>query len=77
MDYAQKIMHLLAIRGPEKTICPSEVLPTEDKQDKLKMNAVRAAAQGLIAENKIEATQKDQVIELDTVKGPIRLRLRT
>ncbi|RZA25042.1 MAG: DUF3253 domain-containing protein [Proteobacteria bacterium] len=69
-------MHLLVERGPHKTICPSEVLPLEDKQNKSKMDTVRAAARLLITDNQIEATQKGKVIDLDTVKGPIRLRLK-
>ncbi|RZA23630.1 MAG: DUF3253 domain-containing protein [Proteobacteria bacterium] len=69
-------MQLLAKRGPEKTICPSEVLPAEEKKNKLKMDTVREAAKVLIADNKIEATQKGKAIDLDTVKGPIRLRLK-
>jgi hypothetical protein len=76
LDYAQKIMQLLQERGHDKTICPSEVLPHTEKKDKRKMDQVRAVAKSLIADQLIVAVQKGAVVDLETVVGPIRLRLK-
>ncbi|MEO1069202.1 MAG: DUF3253 domain-containing protein [Cyanobacteria bacterium J06638_6] len=67
------ILKLLEHRGPDKTICPSEVaraLSAEAWREL--MPAVRATGIDLVAEGHIVATQKGQVVEPKTVKGPIR-----
>lgn len=76
MDYQSRIIELLLQRAPGKTICPSEVLPIELKQNKEVMEEVRKAARDLVAKGKIEITQKGEVINPQTIKGPIRLRLK-
>ena len=73
-DFRQQILSLLEQRGPHKTICPSEVLTDADKQQPEVMEQVRVSARHLAAEGKIEITQKGRVVDLDTVRGPIRLR---
>lgn len=74
--YSHKILRLLYNRKPGATICPSEVLPDDQKKIKDKMESVRAAAWDLVRKNKIEITQKGKVVEGPHVKGPIRLRLK-
>lgn len=83
-----KILDLLAQRGPGKTICPSEVAraldrgarpgsePDEESAPgwRALMDPVREAAGRLVASGEVVATQKGEVIDLATVKGPIRLR---
>lgn len=76
MDYRSRIIELLLQRAPGKTICPSEVLPIEQKQNKELMEEVRKAARELVAQGKIEITQKGEVIDPQKIKGPIRLRLK-
>lgn len=76
MDYQSRIIELLLERAPGKTICPSEVLPIEQKQNKELMEEVRKAARDLVAKGKIEITQKGEVIDPHHIKGPIRLRLK-
>ena len=39
------------------------------------MDPVRDAARGLVARGELEVTQRGEVVDLDTVRGPIRLRL--
>jgi DUF4097 and DUF4098 domain-containing protein YvlB len=39
------------------------------------MNPVRDAAQRLVDRGEVEITQKGEVVDLATVKGPIRIRL--
>lgn len=72
--YMQQILELLEIRGPQKSICPSEILPIEKKQDKQLMERVRSAGRLLASENKIEITQKGKVVT--DFKGPIRFRIK-
>lgn len=75
-DFKEAILNQLAERGPSKTICPSEVLPPEQKQDSVMMEHVRRSARLLAEENKIEITQSGRVVDPLTFKGPIRLRLK-
>lgn len=72
-DIRQKIIELTNERYP-KTICPSEVLPSEQKQDKEKMNLVRQIACELVEEGKIVIMQKQEIIDHKNIKGPIRLK---
>lgn len=76
LDFRGAILELLRQRGPEKTICPSEVLPPELKKDKVMMEQVREVARLLVAENKIEITQSGKVVDPSSFKGPIRLKLK-
>ena len=69
-------MALLAERGPLKTICPSELLPPEQKKDKVMMEHVRRSARLLAAEEKIEITQSGKAVDPTSFKGPIRLKLK-
>ncbi len=73
--YEDQILDLLKSRGRDKTICPSEVLPIEQKSDKMIMENVRSAARRLVAEGKIVITQKGVIVDPSTAKGPIRLKL--
>ncbi len=75
-DYRDSILALLNERGPLKTICPSEVLPSEFKQDKVMMEHVRRSARLLAAENRIVITQSGKVVDPVSFKGPIRLKLK-
>ena len=75
-DYKTQILELLIQRDPTKTICPSEVLPPELKQDKMLMEHVRRSARLLAHEGLIEITQKGQKVDPSDFKGPIRLKLK-
>jgi hypothetical protein len=76
-DYAQDILALLAERGEDKTICPSEVLSQTEKSNSRLMEEVREAARMLVKEDKIIITQKGKAIDPNQIKGPIRLKLKT
>ena len=75
-DFREAILALLNERGPLKTICPSELLASELKQDKIMMEHVRRSAKLLAMENKIEITQSGKAVDPASFKGPIRLRLK-
>ena len=75
------ILSLLAERGRDKTICPSEAAKAVGGQTTRRdweglMEPARAAARRLVAQNRIVITQHGQVISPTTAKGAIRLRLR-
>lgn len=74
-NYENKILDLLIIRGFDKTICPSEVLPDDQKADKMIMAEVRSSARILVSKGKIVIMQNGRVIDPSTAKGPIRLKL--
>jgi hypothetical protein len=68
------ILELLAERGPERTICPSEAARrlAGAKDWRCLMPSVRAAAAILAAEGRIVVTQRGRRVESDA-PGPIRL----
>jgi len=70
------ILKILATRPRDKTMCPSEVLEGEEKQDKELMERVREAARRLVEKGKIEIVQGGKPVDPSAFKGPIRLRLR-
>jgi hypothetical protein len=71
------IIELLLQRGQGKTICPSEVVrrlyPDNWRE---KMDDVRQVARELVKKDKIEITQKGEVVD-PLARGPIRLRLKS
>lgn len=75
------ILELLAERGRDKTICPSEAAKlvggAAARRDwESLMEPARSAARRLVAAGEIVITQKGHVVDPATAKGPIRLRLR-
>jgi len=72
----ETIMSLLAIRGRDKTICPSEAAREVSPSDwRDLMDATRAVAARLANEGRIEVTQQGQLIDPLSAQGPVRLRL--
>lgn len=74
--FQKLIVDLLKLRSAGKTICPSEILSSEQKQDSQRMEQVRQAARLLAHEGVIEITQSGKPVDPDSFRGPIRLRLR-
>ena len=75
------ILELLAERGRDKTICPSEAAKLvggkEERRDwEGLMEPARAAARRLVAAGKIVIQQGGKVVDGSTAKGPIRLKLK-
>jgi Protein of unknown function (DUF3253) len=66
----EAILDLLSRRDEGKTICPSEAARAAE----VSMDAVREAARTLVDEGEIVITQKGEVVDLASVRGPIRLR---
>lgn len=68
----------LARRREGATICPSDAARAlAGKADfRPLMDLVRAAAGGMVDEGRLEVTQRGEVVDLATARGPIRLRTR-
>jgi hypothetical protein len=75
-DARRAILALLAQRDEGKTICPSEAARALGGDDGFRplMPLVRDAARDLVAGGEVEVTQRGEVVDLDAVRGPIRLR---
>jgi hypothetical protein len=75
---AAEILRLTAARGPDKSICPSEVARAlaPDAWRPL-LGAVRAEALRLAAAGRIEILRKGRPVPPEAVRGVIRLRTRT
>ena len=76
-DAHDAIRDLLAQRDAGKTICPSEAARVLGGDDGFReqMDPVRDAAREMVARGELEVTQRGEVVDLDTARGPIRLRL--
>lgn len=70
-----EILRQTAERGPEKSICPSEVARALDPEGwRRHMHAVRVAAAALAGEGRIEILRKGKPIAPEAMHGVIRLR---
>jgi hypothetical protein len=72
---SEKILELLSARAAGATICPSEAARAvggEEWRDL--MEPARRAARRLVADGKVEITQRGTVVDPSTAKGPIRIR---
>ncbi|MCZ8342422.1 MAG: DUF2256 and DUF3253 domain-containing protein [Leptospira sp.] len=75
LDYENTILSILKSKPKHSSICPSEVLDSNDKTNKYKMELVRRAARRLAHTGQITITQKRKAVDPDSFKGPIRLTL--
>jgi len=74
-ELERTILALLAAREPGRTICPSEAARAAAQDWRAAMPAVREAAAGLADRGELEVTQRGEVVDPRTARGPIRLRL--
>lgn len=74
-DLEQRILSMLASRAPTSTICPSDVARDLVPDDwRPLMEPVREAAARLVARGEVVITQRGDVVDLATARGPIRIR---
>jgi hypothetical protein len=73
----QTVVDLLEARDPGKTICPSDAARAlaGDADFRPLMEPVRARAREMVARGDLEITQSGNVVDMDTARGAIRLRL--
>jgi hypothetical protein len=71
------ILALLAQRDAGKTICPSEAARAlaGDAAFRPLMPVVREVAAAMADEGRLEVTQRGEVVDARSARGPIRLRL--
>lgn len=73
------ILRLCAERGPEKSICPSEVARAlagpDETRWRLLMHPVREVAFDLAREGRIQVLRKGRPIALEQARGVIRLAI--
>jgi len=77
-DVREMILIMVQRRGPEKTVCPSEVARALWKGSEWRgmMELVRSVGWGLAEEGEIVITQRGHVLSADQdARGPIRFRL--
>jgi hypothetical protein len=73
---ADTILAMAAKRGPEKTICPSDVAREMFPADWRKhMDEVRKEAIVLHKAGKVVITQKGVAVDTGHIKGPVRIRI--
>jgi len=69
-ELKQRILQLLEGR---RSICPSEVARACGDDWRPLMEAVRCAAHELVLEGHLVVTQRGQVVDVTTARGPVRL----
>lgn len=75
-DISNAVLSLATTRGPGKSTCPSEIARLLFPQDwRNEMNAVREVAIDLHKQGKVVITQKGKPVDIDEIKGPIRIKI--
>jgi hypothetical protein len=71
------ILELVRMRGPGKTICPSEAARAlgGDRDFRRHMQPVRDAAERLARSGQVEVTQKGRPVVISRARGPVRIGL--
>lgn len=68
------------VAGRQGTICPSEAARAvggdDDSGWRPLMDAARAAAARLVEAGEVEVTQRGEVVDVRTARGPVRVRRR-
>lgn len=72
------IVALLEQRAHDATICPSEAarVVAGDGDWRPLMAPARAAAGRLVDRGEVEVTQRGQVVDITSARGPVRIRRR-
>lgn len=74
-ELERTIDELLDCRATDATICPSEAARAVDPEGwRELMPAARAAAARLAAAGRAEVTQRGEVVDVGTARGPVRVR---
>ncbi|MEH3112343.1 DUF3253 domain-containing protein [Pedobacter terrae] len=72
---AEQILHMASQRGADKSTCPSEIarmlFPDHWREH---MSNVMEVAIGLYIEGKISITQQGKAVDVEKIKGPVRIK---
>jgi hypothetical protein len=74
-EIERTIVRLLEARDPGKTICPSDAARALADDFRPLMEPVRRVARDMVGRGELEVTQSGRVVDIDTARGAIRLRL--
>jgi hypothetical protein len=74
-ELAARIRELLSARSAESSICPSDVARAAAPDNwRPLMDPVREAARHMVADGEVQITQGGEVVDPESVRGPIRIR---
>jgi len=74
---SKTILETATERGAQKSTCPSEIARMMFPEDwRRHMEEVRNVAIELYLQGKVLITQKGEQVDVDHIKGPIRIRIR-
>ena len=78
-ELERTILSLLDDRAQTSTICPSDAARAVGTADSWRslMDPARDAARRLVEAGEVVITQGGEVVDLDSARGPIRIRRRT
>jgi Protein of unknown function (DUF3253) len=78
-ELERTILSLLDDRAQSSTICPSDAARAVGTADSWRslMDPARDAARRLVEAGEVVITQGGEVVDLDSARGPIRIRRRT
>ena len=78
-ELERTILSLLEDRAPTSTICPSDAARAVGTAGGWRslMDPARNAARRLVEAGEVVITQGGEVVDLDTARGPVRIRRRT
>ena len=78
-ELERTILSLLDDRAPSSTICPSDAARAVGTADSWRslMDPARDAARRVVEAGEVVITQGGKVVDLDSARGPIRIRRRT
>lgn len=74
-EIRDEILRLLLIDSKGASICPTDVARSLRPQWRQWMPLVREIAAEMARDNEIEVIHQDKIVDIETVKGPVRLRL--
>lgn len=75
-NIAQRILSVALERGKDKSTCPSEIARMLFPQEwRKKMDMVMDVARDLHANGKICITQQGKAVDIQKIKGPVRIKL--
>ncbi len=70
-----EVLRILLLRGKGNSICPSEVARSLFNPWREKMDRIRDVVAQMVVDSEVEVTQRNQVVDIETVSGPIRIQL--
>lgn len=75
-ELERTMLRLVDERAPDRTICPSDVARAVGDADSWRslMDATRAVAARLADAGEVVVTQRGEIVDVRTARGPVRIR---